>query len=67
MLDFHPLSLSDKHWINSYLEKLRDPICDYSFANLFIWKHLYHTECAKINDFLIIRFCNPLCMQCFFS
>lgn len=66
MLDFHPLSLSDKHWINSYLEKLRDPICDYSFANLFIWKHLYHTECAKINDFLIIRFCNPLCMQCFF-
>ena len=66
MLDFHPLSLYDKLWINSYLQKLRDPICDYSFANLFLWKHLYHTECAKINDFLIIRFCNPFCMQCFY-
>ena len=66
MLDFHPLSLSDKNWIDSYLSKLNDPICDYSFANLFIWKHLYHTECAKINDFLIIRFCNPFCKQCFY-
>ncbi|HPW95217.1 MAG TPA: GNAT family N-acetyltransferase, partial [Fibrobacteraceae bacterium] len=66
MLDFHPLSLSDKHWINSYLEKLRDPICDYSFANLFIWKHLFNTACAKEKGFLLIRFCNPFSHHCFY-
>lgn len=63
MLKFHPLSLSDKHWIMPYLFNQDNLICDYSFANLFLWKHLYHTECTEEKGYLLIHFYNSISKQ----
>lgn len=56
MLDFHPITLSDRSLIEHYFLRLDNQVCDYSFANLFLWKHLYRTECCEKDDFLLIRF-----------
>lgn len=56
MLDFHPITLSDRSLIENYFSRLDNQVCDYSFANLFLWKHLYRTECGEKDGFLLIRF-----------
>lgn len=56
MLKFSPISLSDKSWIEPYLVRLNCRVCDYSFTSLFLWKHLYQTECTQRDGFLLIRF-----------
>lgn len=56
MLKFSPISLADQSWIEPYLVRLNCRVCDYSFTSLFLWKHLYQTECAEKDGFLLIRF-----------
>ena len=56
MLAFHPIALSDKCWIEKYFSRFDNPVCNYTFANLFLWKTIYRTECCDNSGFLLIRF-----------
>ena len=55
-LDFHPLSLSDRELVWRYTENAGRRNCDLSFANLYAWWTLYHTEIAEWGGFLLFRF-----------
>lgn len=54
MLEFQPIEIKDKPIIEKYLNY--EPYCgsDGSFANLFLWQHLYHTKYCISDDLLFI-------------
>jgi hypothetical protein len=56
MLNFSPVTIDDKEVIQPFFEKSIYRNCDFSFSNIFSWKHLYNTTFAVENDFLFIRF-----------
>ncbi|MCK9181757.1 MAG: GNAT family N-acetyltransferase [Fibrobacteraceae bacterium] len=56
MIQFKPISLADRPIFEKYLKKSEKQDCSYAFANLFAWKHLYHTLWCEKDGFLITRF-----------
>jgi hypothetical protein len=56
MLEFKPITIDDKETIHGFFIKSVFGNCDFSFANIFSWKHLYNTTVAVEDDFLYIRF-----------
>ncbi|GHU66850.1 hypothetical protein FACS189413_00590 [Bacteroidia bacterium] len=57
MLAFNPIRIEDKDTIQSFFNSSVFRNCDFSFSNIFSWRHLYNTTFAvKGNEFLFIRF-----------
>jgi hypothetical protein len=56
MLDFKSVTIEDKEAILFFFNKSPFRNCDFSFSNIFAWKHLYNTTFAIKDDFLFIRF-----------
>jgi len=56
MIDFKPVEIGDRPTIQTYFSKAPFRNCDFSFANIFCWKHLYDTSFAVENGFLFFRF-----------
>ncbi|MDR3218751.1 MAG: phosphatidylglycerol lysyltransferase domain-containing protein [Dysgonamonadaceae bacterium] len=56
MLHFNPITIADKEIIQPFFDKSVFGNCDFSFSNIFNWKHLYNTTFAVEDDFLYIRF-----------
>ncbi|MDR2085684.1 MAG: phosphatidylglycerol lysyltransferase domain-containing protein [Dysgonamonadaceae bacterium] len=56
MLDFKPVMIADKERIQSFFYRSNFRNCDFSFSNIFIWKHLYNTQFCIDDDFLYFRF-----------
>ena len=56
MLSFQPVTIDDKETLQSFFGKVSFGNCDFSFSNIFSWKHSYDTTFAVENDFLYIRF-----------
>jgi hypothetical protein len=56
MLDFKPVTIDDKALIESFFDKSSFRNCDFSFSNIFSWKHLYNTTYAIEDGFLYVRF-----------
>ncbi|GHT24603.1 hypothetical protein AGMMS4957_17910 [Bacteroidia bacterium] len=56
MLDFKPVTIDDKDLIQSFFDKSTFRNCDFSFSNIFCWKHAYDTTFAVENGWLYIRF-----------
>lgn len=57
-MDFKKINIDDKPVLQPYLLKNPYGICDYSFANLFIWQETYRTQYCIHKDHLIIRTLN---------
>ncbi len=55
MLEFKPVSIEDKTKIEKYLNIKPYRGSDGSFANLFLWQHLYHTEFCIEEGFLFVK------------
>lgn len=53
MLEFRPIELSDKSWIDPLLAKSDFRGCEYCFANNFAWRRLYDTKITRYRDFYI--------------
>lgn len=51
MLNFKPIELSDRDWINEALKQCDYMSCEYSFGNYFVWKETYDLKVAHINDY----------------
>jgi len=56
MLPFRPVTIDDKETVQSFFSKVAFGNCDFSFSNIFSWKHYYDTTFAVEGDFLYIRF-----------
>lgn len=54
---FKELQLSDKALIEKFLINNPKELCDYCFADLYLWKDYYHTEIAIEADVLYLRHC----------
>jgi len=54
MIDFKEIQISDKEWITDILRKANYQGCDYSFANLYMWRSPSKIKVAKVNEFLCI-------------
>ena len=55
MLDFHPIELSDREWIDPLLRLSDFNTGEYTFVNNYIWRMVYHFECARFQDFCILK------------
>ncbi len=56
MIDFQPVRIEDRDLINQFFSLSDYRNCDFSFANIFCWKHKYDTTFAIVEDFLFFRF-----------
>jgi len=56
MLPFQPVTINDRETIQTFFNKVSFGNCDFSFSNIFSWKHSYNTTFTVENDFLYIRF-----------
>ena len=56
MLPFHPVTIDDKETLQSFFNKVSYGNCDFSFSNIFSWRHYYDTTFAVEDDFLYFRF-----------
>ena len=54
-LDFHPITLADKEWMDPLLAQDDRNACEYTFANNFIWRNVYQVEVARIEGCGVIR------------
>lgn len=55
-LEFHEICLSDQKWIKEKLEEDNLGACEYTFANNYLWRKVYHTEVTQFLGCGIIRF-----------
>lgn len=53
-LTFRPVEIQYRDIFQPYLTK-NSQTCDRTFTNIFCWQHLFHTQWAEANGFLIIR------------
>ena len=52
-LEVKKVQLSDKTWMDAYLDEKQDKGCDMCFANIYLWGRKYKTGYAMVNDCLI--------------
>lgn len=45
-MNFKPVTLEDKNWINAYLKESNYRGCEFSFSTIMMWKDVYETEVA---------------------
>lgn len=55
-LIFHPISLDDRDWINEKLKEDQMNLCEYTFANNFVWSKVYHVQVACAYGCGVIRY-----------
>ena len=56
MLNFIPVTIENRDAIHAFLQKSPYRNCDFSFANIFCWKHKYNTHFCIEHGFLFFRF-----------
>ena len=56
MIRFKDVTIHDKETIESYTMWGSGQNCDLSFANIIIWRFLYNTQYAIVDDYLVFRF-----------
>jgi hypothetical protein len=56
MLNFQPVTIDDKEVVDAFFKKSTFRNCDFSFSNIFCWKHKYRTTYVIESGFLFIRF-----------
>ena len=54
-MQFKPITLEDKTWINQYLKEARYRGCEYSFSTMMMWHEVYQTEVADYKGTLCYR------------
>lgn len=55
MLDFKKIELSDRLWMDELLKAANLDTCICSFGNMFIWKNVFYTRVARVNDYVIVK------------
>ena len=45
-IEFHEITLDDKTWMDARFQEDDRNACEYTFANNFVWRKVYHVEVA---------------------
>ncbi len=53
---FHPISLSDRAWVNERLRESNYASCEYSFANNYIYAKRYDVQVGELSGCGVIRY-----------
>lgn len=60
MIAFYTPKLADKPWVDKLLLGADSRGCEYSFTNLYTWRHAFHYAVAPVEGFLAARLCGAL-------
>ncbi len=55
MLDFKRIELSDRRWMEPLLKAADLDACVYCFGTMYIWREIYYTRVARMNDYVITK------------
>ena len=55
--DFRPIELEDRTIISEVFEKTEPVISEFTFTNLFIWRHSYQFQVSFLDNILLILAC----------
>ena len=55
-IEFHEITLDDKTWMDARFQEDDRNACEYTFANNFVWRKVYHVEVAEKYGCAVIRF-----------
>lgn len=55
MIEFKPVSLSDKVWIDELLSYSDFRGCEYTFGNNFCWQDIYDIKISRYKDFYLVK------------
>lgn len=55
MLEFHPIAITDRDWINPLLAASDFQGSEYSFTNNFIWGPQYHIEVCRFEERYLVK------------
>lgn len=55
-LNFHPISMDDRKWINEKLKEDAPGACEYTFANNYIWAKVYNVQVGSAYGCGVIRY-----------
>ncbi len=54
-MDFHKVTLEDRHWIRTVMAETQHQSCEESFANLYTWANQFGMEIAQVEGTLVCR------------
>ena len=57
MIDFHPVTLADKAWIDPLVLAENSPSADYNFGNIFLWDESFHQQVADLGNRMAVMPC----------
>ncbi len=56
MIEFHPVTLQDKEWVDRHLMWENSPSADFNFGNMFIWDETYHQRLCRFGERTLTMF-----------
>ena len=57
MIDFHPIRLADKVWIDPLVMAENSPSADFNFGNNFLWDESFHQQVADLGSRMVVMPC----------
>lgn len=55
MIEFKPVEIEDKKWIDPLLKEADLRVSHYNFTNLFTWANTYQYQVAQVDTFLVVK------------
>lgn len=55
MIEFRPIQITDREWIEKCLQQGNSRSCEYTFVNNYIWSKQYQLEIANVDGFYCSR------------
>ena len=57
MIEFHPVTLEDKAWIDPLVWVEGSSSADFNFGNIYLWDNSFHQKVARIGDRVAVMPC----------
>ena len=54
-MNFQDVKVTDAQWARPLLEATGYKSCEFAFVNIYMWKRVYNTQMARLDDFVIAR------------
>jgi len=54
-MEYHEITAADAAWAKPKLENAGFRSCEFAFANVYMWSHVYGTEIAQYRDYVVAR------------
>ena len=58
MIDFRPVQLSDKPWMDACIAAENSRSCEFNFTNIYLWRNYFQMQVAEVCGRLLFRACS---------